>query len=70
MTQLVRPPIFMCSAWWVAVVLVCGAFALKVLGLIDAISLWSDELYTVGKSFQPDYGALLAMLCQDIHPPF
>ena len=30
---------------------------------------WSDELYTVGKSFQPDYGALVAMLRQDTHPP-
>ena len=57
------------AGWWVAVVLVCGAFALKVLGLIDATSLWSDELYSVGKSFQPDYGALLAMLRQDTHPP-
>ena len=36
----------------------------EVLGLIHATSLWSDELYTVGKSFQPDYGALLAMLLQ------
>ena len=49
--------------------LVCGAFELKVLGLIDATSLWSDELYTFRKSFQPDYGALLAMLRQDTHPP-
>ena len=38
------------------------------MGLIHATSLWSDELYTVGKSFQPDYGALLAMLLQDTHP--
>ena len=38
---------------WVAmaVVLVCLAFVLKALLLIDATSLWSDELYSVGKSF-------------------
>ena len=55
---------------WVAmaVVLVCLAFALKALLLIDATSLWSDELYSVGKSFQPDFGALLAMLREDAHP--
>ena len=41
----------------------------KALGLIDATSLWSDEHYTVGKNFQPDYSALLAMLWQDTHPP-
>ena len=50
-------------------VAVCGACALKALGLIDATSLWSDEHYTVGKNFQPDYSALLAMLWQDTHPP-
>ena len=47
----------------------CLAFALKALLLIDATSLWSDELYTVGKSFHLDYSALLAMLWQDTHPP-
>ena len=51
------------------VVLVCSVFALRALLLIDATGLWSDELYTVGKSFQPDYGALLVMLRQDTHPP-
>ena len=51
------------------VVLVCSVFALRALLLIDATGLWSDELYTVGKSFQPDYGALVAMLRQDTHPP-
>ena len=40
--------------------MVCLAFALKALLLIDATSLWSDELYSVGKGFQPDVGALLA----------
>ena len=52
-----------------AVVLVCAAFALRSLGLIDATSLWSDELYSVGKSFQPSYAGLLAQLRQDTHPP-
>ena len=36
------------------------AFALKALLLIDTTSLWSDELHSVGKRFQPDFGALLA----------
>ena len=52
-----------------AVVLVCLVFALKALLLIDATSLRSDELYSVGKSFQSDLGALLAMLREDMHPP-
>ena len=50
-------------------VLVCSAFALRTLFLIDATGLWSDELYTVGKSFQPSFDALLAMLRVDTHPP-
>ena len=32
-------------------------------------TLWSDELYSVGKSFQPSFGRLLAMLREDTHPP-
>lgn len=51
------------------VLLCCAAFALRVLWLVDATGLWSDELYTVGKSFQPSFAALLAMLRQDTHPP-
>ena len=58
------------SRWGMAVVVfVCSAFALRALALIDATDLWSDELYTVGKSFQPSYNALLAMLRLDTHPP-
>ena len=49
--------------------LVGVAFLSKGFGLIDAISIWSDDLYTVGKNFQSAYGALLAMLLRDIHPP-
>ena len=57
--------------WGMAmVVLVCSAFALRSLALIDATGLWCDELFTVGKSFQPSYNALLAMLRLDTHPPF
>lgn len=52
------------------VLLCCAAFAVRALALIDATGLWSDELYTVGKSFQPSFTALLAMLRQDTHPPF
>ncbi len=51
------------------VIVVCVAFALKALLLVDAISLWSDELYSVGKSFQLSFMALLAMLSNDTHPP-
>ena len=58
------------QAWIsLAVVGICLGFALKALGLIEATTLWSDELYSVGKSFQPSYGALLAMLREDTHPP-
>ncbi len=45
-------------------------FALRALALIDATGLWSDELYSVGKSFQPDLSALMAQLREDTHPPF
>ena len=51
------------------VVVVCAGFALKSLLLIDATALWSDELYSVGKSFQASPAALLAMLRHDTHPP-
>ena len=57
--------------WGMAmVVLVCSAFALRSLALIDATGLPCDELFTVGKSFQPSYNTLLAMLRLDTHPPF
>ena len=58
------------SAWILLVVaVVCAGFALKALWLIDATALWSDELYSVGKSFQASPAALLAMLRHDTHPP-
>ena len=55
--------------WLVLVVALCLAFGLRALLLIDATALWSDELYSVGKSFQPSFGSLLAMLREDTHPP-
>ena len=55
--------------WLVLVVGLCLAFGLRVLLLIDATALWSDELYSVGKSFQPSFSRLLAMLREDTHPP-
>ena len=51
------------------IAVVCTGFALKALWLIDATALWSDELYSVGKSFQASPLALLAMLRHDTHPP-
>ena len=49
--------------------LIAAAFALRTLWLIDATALWSDELYSVGKSFQPSLAELWSMLRQDTHPP-
>jgi mannosyltransferase len=48
---------------------VCVAFALKALVLIDSTTLWGDELYSVGKSYQPSFRNLIAMLREDTHPP-
>ena len=59
----------MTRSWLVLVVAVCLAFGLRALLLIDATGLWSDELYSVGKSFQPSFSTLLAMLREDTHPP-
>ena len=56
--------------WTLMAALVAAAFALRTLVLIDATALWSDELYSVGKSFQPSPLELLGMLRQDTHPPF
>ena len=38
-------------SWLVLVAVLCLAFGLRALLLIDATALWSDELYSVGKSF-------------------
>ena len=50
-------------------VVVAAAFALRCLLLMDATGLWSDELYSVGKSFQASPAALIGMLREDTHPP-
>ena len=56
-------------SWLVLVMGVCLVFGLRTVWLIDATALWSDELYSVGKSFQPSFSRLLAMLREDTHPP-
>ena len=56
-------------SWLVLVLALCLAFGLRALLLIDSTALWSDELYSVGKSFQPSFSSLLAMLREDTHPP-
>ena len=56
-------------SWLVLVLALCLVFGLRALLLIDATALWSDELYSVGKSFQPSFSSLLAMLREDTHPP-
>ena len=58
------------NRWLFLPVLICSAFALRTLFLIDTTPLWSDELYSVGKSFQPSLGALVEMLREDTHPLF
>lgn len=44
-------------------------FALRALSLVDATSLWGDELSTARKSFQPSLAYLFAYLRTDTHPP-
>ena len=56
-------------SWLLLALAICLAFGLRALLLVDATALWSDELYSVGKSFQPNFGRLLAMLREDTHPP-
>ena len=53
----------------VVVAALCLAFGLRALLLIDATALWGDELYSVGKSFQPSFSRLMAMLREDPIPP-
>ena len=55
--------------WLFLVMVLCLAFAVRTLLLIDATALWSDELYSVGKSFQSSFTSMLAMLRGDTHPP-
>ena len=53
----------------VVVAALCLAFGLRALLLVDATALWGDELYSVGKSCQPSFSRLMAMLREDTHPP-
>ena len=55
--------------WLFLVMVLCLAFAVRTLLLIDATALWSDELYSVGKSFQSSFTSVLVMLREDTHPP-
>ena len=55
--------------WLFLVMVLSLAFAVRTLLLIDATALWSDELYSVGKSFQSSFTSMLAMLREDTHPP-
>ncbi|QPN60704.1 hypothetical protein H8F24_04730 [Synechococcus sp. CBW1002] len=44
-------------------------FAGRALALVDATSLWGDELSTARKSFQPSLAYLFTYLTTDTHPP-
>lgn len=55
--------------WWLLPIGVAAVFAVRCLALIDATSLWGDELSTARKSFQPSLGFLFDYLREDTHPP-
>ena len=55
------------SIW--LVIAICLAFGLRAFLLIDASTLWGDELATVEKSFTASFSSMLAILRQDTHPP-
>ena len=55
--------------WLLPVIAVAAVFALRSLALIDATSLWGDELSTARKAFQPSLGFLFDYLREDTHPP-
>ncbi len=52
----------------VVVAALCLAFGLRALLLVDATALWGMSSNTVGKSFQPSFSRLMAMLREDTHP--
>ena len=56
--------------WMFWITAICVAFSLRALLLIDASTLWGDELHTVGKSFLPSFRGMLGNLKGDMHPPF
>jgi uncharacterized membrane protein len=49
--------------------MVAAAFACHALQLVEATSLWGDELSTARKSFQPSLAFLFEYLRTDTHPP-
>ena len=51
------------------VIAICLAFGLRAFLLIDASTLWGDELATVEKSFRASFSSMLAVLREDTHPP-
>ena len=55
------------SIW--LVIAICLAFGLRAFLLIDASTLWGDELATVEKSFTVSFSSMLAILREDTHPP-
>lgn len=62
------------GAWVLALVVpaaaaVAAAFAVHALQLVEATSLWGDELSTARKSFQPSLAFLFEYLRTDTHPP-
>ncbi|WP_216901867.1 glycosyltransferase family 39 protein [Synechococcus sp. CCY 9618] len=58
------------NRWWLLLAIaVAVLFALRALALIDATSLWGDELSSARKAFQPSLGFLLDYLREDTHPP-
>lgn len=67
------PPRFCSDRWSQAVigiaVLASVAFALQSFVLIDATSLWRDELSTAYKVYQPSLSFLFEYLRTDSHPP-
>ncbi|MEB3262835.1 MAG: hypothetical protein VKJ66_00515 [Synechococcus sp.] len=52
-----------------AALLLALLFAARALLLVDATSLWGDELSTARKSFQPSLAYLFEYLRTDTHPP-
>jgi uncharacterized membrane protein len=58
------------NRWWVLLATaVAVLFALRALALIDASSLWGDELSTARKAFELSLPSLFAYLREDTHPP-
>jgi uncharacterized membrane protein len=55
--------------WLLLAITAAVLFALRSLALIDATSLWGDELSTARKAFQLSLPSLFAYLREDTHPP-